>query len=443
MKKIVCVDPVINSRFISSFCLYDQDKFLYQHILDSRKEKENNCYFNSDDLKICFDVSKVYDYFNNNFSFIYDVKILYGLLGHKFDKLIDLMKQLPFDDDVEKYIEMSDKIKYHINSYKNTRIDISKFENEVLFPEGALEELYRQRSLLLVKSFNLIQDKDLINYYENYFYKFLPVIHSMNQNLVEINLDNFNNKDFTIPDFVKKNTKENKAKVQINPIGAKTGRMTCKKDSFNFYNINKSIRNIIQASNDSVFLQIDYKSFQPRLAIFSTNDEQFKNKFGNIDDIYSVFSGDRKRNKLAFLAWMYSNNSSERFSKEAYPIEKLKLETFKQARKENKIKNVFGRVLYFDDNTEEHVIFQNYITSLEVDFMISVCVELFNFLKEYKTKILFPFHDSIIFELNKNESHLVDSIGNIMINFFEKRTFFTKFPIDVKIGDNLGDMKNV
>jgi len=249
-------------------------------------------------MNLCFDIFKSNKITYNNF--YWDIKLLYNLRGYRFNDLEDLSKQILEENKIENYIHIKEKLKAHIKSYKNSKINIGNFKKENLFPVNLIEEHNSEKDYIISELFNNFKWEDIKEYYVDFFYDFLkPLFYS---NLIPLYRDNK-------PIF-----------VHINPIGAKTGRMSNQKGTFNIYNISKEKRKEIFPMKDNLFVQIDYKSFQPRLAIFSTDNEEFKNKFKDIEDIYSIFSGDRNKNKIAFLAWMFSDNGNDVFEQEAYPI---------------------------------------------------------------------------------------------------------------------------
>lgn len=187
-------------------------------------------------------------------------------------------------------------------------------------------------------------------------------------------------------------------------------------------------------------MQADFKSFQPRLAIFCTTDEAFKSKFKNIEDIYSVFPGDREENKLAFISWMFSNRKDAVFDKEAEAILSLRSQLYSMSNKDGFLFNKFNRPIFYHEE-EKNVVFQNYITANEVDMVLAVMVELHKFLKDKKSRIAFPFHDCLVFYIHKDEMELVESIKNLMETYHREK-FGTTFPVAVQIGENFGEMQN-
>ena len=120
---------------------------------------------------------------------------------------------------------------------------------------------------------------------------------------------------------------------------------------------------------------------------------------------------------------------------------RLRQTIYSEALKHGSVKNIHGRPLFFDIQDRENVIFQNCITSTESDTLFSALIKVFDFLDGKKSRIMFPFHDSIVFSIHKNEICLIDEISKIMSEIFVDSRFFAKFPVKVKIGVNLGQLK--
>jgi len=425
--KILCLEPIINSGQIISFVLYKNFSFSHQHILNIKKNKIPKTYIENE-CKLCFDFFKLYNTIED-VGFFYDVGILYSLKNIKHSNIIELSNIVLGEEKTNEYKKISDKIKSHLNSYKNAKIDIKNFESKFLFPNGLLEELYRKRSEIVKDLYLNFNEPDIKEFYKNHFFKFL------------MHFYNISNNKLLIKENENKAYKDKKYRIKIHPVGAKTGRLTCFRDSINIYNMSQKARRFVLAHDNYNIVQFDYSSFQPRLAIFSTKNKKFEEKFKEVEDIYSVFNGDRNKNKLSFLAWMFSNYTNSRFDSVAKPIRNLREKICKEVDEKGKIKNFFGRILFLKDEPN-NVIFQNFICSLEVDFVLNVMHSINNFLKEgkYSSRLLFPFHDSIVFEIHDGEKFLVQEIKNRMEYFYMNDIFYNKFPVTIKKGKNFGEM---
>lgn len=439
--KILCVDPIISGGRVCSFSLFGEDScFLIQQINDLKESKK---YFNKKYKCVCFDAFKTIDMFEDNFSFFYDVRVLYALKGYKFNSLIDLSREIFGYEYIQKYVEISEKIKAHFNSYMLAKIDVSKYSEDQYLPEGVLQTLYKERACVIVdllERFEKEGNVDILKFYDDVMLKTIKALHSIGKQPININLNALDGIFNYHVDVIKKNTINGKALLKFNAVGAKTGRLSCRKGSINIYSLPKDLRNCIEASENYFIAQFDFKSLHPRIAIFSTENNDFKNKFANIDDIYSVFPGDRDKNKISFLAWMYSDSKNTLFEKEAFAICELRNKLYRDSQR-GKIINKFGRVLNCEGE-QKKVVFQNYITSVEVDVILGLVRLINGALKNRKSRILFPFHDAIVCEIHDDEEKIVKNIKDCMEVHY-KKMFGSAFPVEVKIGKNFRDLKGV
>jgi hypothetical protein len=386
--------------------------------------------------RICFDyLGHPIDI--ENFNTFYDVKILCGLAGMGGNSLMEFARASPVTAQyLAEYEDVTLKMNNVIRSYKKSKILYQNYPFDSLFPDFMLLKFMTIQAKIVHDLF-LKQQKETV-FYE----KLLPSIVALAETAKEpvyINASALAHDYTHFSKLLKRLRPEGKLYLRYNFIGAKTGRLSFAPGTVNLYILPKSLRAAIVAPEENSIVQIDFKSFQPRLAIFSTNNIEFKKKFQNIDDIYSVFDGDRETNKISFLAWMFSNGYNHVFEYAATPILDLRKNLFAELKINGKIINPFGRSIHYDGQ-EENVTLQNYVTSVEVDVILSLVMDIHLFLKNKKSKIAFPFHDSLVLYVHKKEMELVEKIKSIM-EMKCRDMFGAVFPVSVKIGDNFGEMK--
>jgi len=68
-------------------------------------------------------------------------------------------------------------------------------------------------------------------------------------------------------------------------------------------------------------------------------------------------------------------------------------------------------------------------------------IGLKNILVSKKSRIMFPFHDCIVFEIHNDEKDLVGVIKSFMEGFYKDKVFFATFPVSVKCGSNFGELE--
>lgn len=436
--KYLVVEPIVNSGRLCSFTTYSENhEFLIQHIATVpaaiRTHTEIQHYYFGDYTRICFDAFKTMDVFNFKFKFLYDVKVLYELAGWRFRNLIGLGTQVLGEGRMRKYTDLSDRVNAHIRSYSVAKIDYKVFSSEELFPEGLIEDLYRERSMIIMELFKRFDVEEVRDFYEKRFFDVIKHLHFTSLKPINLSTSSLENSTH----FAKTlKAQGDEVRLKFNAVGAKTGRLSFKKGSLNLYNLPRPMRKYIVAPDGYDIVQFDYKSFQPRLAIFSTQEEDFKNKFENIDDIYSVFPGDREKNKISFLAWMFSLRKDELFEEHASPIQDLRTKLFYEAKKSGRLLNRFGRYMKYSGE-EKNVVFQNYITSMEVDSMLSNFIKVNHLLVNKKSRIICPFHDALLLYIHDDEKSLVLDVKEMMEQI---GGFSNKFPVSVLSGNNWGEM---
>jgi len=439
--KILCLDPVFTSTRLCSFSVFDSDyKFLYQQVLDI-DSPGIDMYLSGYEC-ICFDALRVMRMLGTDkFSFMLDAKVLYSLRGPKFDNLIDLGRDIFGENYTKNYDEVLEKIEAHLNSYRITKINVDKYTDDQIFPDYLLRSLYIERAKIVA---DLISgqhgDERIKNFYSELMYNNIRVLSDISRKPLNIDIGSIEDSDMYHLRAIKKNTTAGKSYLRFNAVGAKTGRLAFKKGTINIYALPKDLRKCITASPNSRIAQFDFKSFQPRLAIFSNKDEEFKKRFREVKDIYSVFPGDRDTNKIGFLAWMFSNSRNEMFEKEASAIYDFRNELYLEAKQNGSVMNFFGRVVHLEDK-EKNVLFQNYITSLEVDAILELMRWINKILDKKQSRILFPFHDAIVMEIHNDETEIIPLLKKFMENIFSQR-FSSVFPVEVSIGENFGNLKS-
>lgn len=439
--KYLVVDPVSNSLDVCFLSVYDEDSsFLYQYTISPSNPQVDKI-IKQDFEFLCFDAFKTMRMFEFKFAFLYDVKVLYELAGYDFRSLIDLGKQILGEGRLEHYEDLSSRMKAHIKSYRVVGINIGRYNRKQLLPQELFENLYLERSAIIAELYNKFNDEDILKFYKTMF-KSVKELHVISSQPVHIDLDAVKDISNHHISSVRKNISDGKIYLKFNAVGAKTGRLSLKKGTVNIYGMPKVVRKCIVPRKGCTIVQFDFKSFQPRLAIFSTEDEEFKSRFKNIEDIYSIFPGDRSKNKIAFIAWMFSNMRHELFGEEAKPIQEMRDKLYQEAVTTGRLTNNFGRVLYFRNHEKKNAVYQNYITSLEVDVILTLVRWINPVLKNRKSKILFPFHDSIVFEIHENERELIPAIKNFMESFHHQQ-FGTLLPVEAQEGGNFGEMNGI
>lgn len=348
-------------------------------------------------------------------NFVYDVKVLYQLRGDKFNTFSELCSSYLSADTMLPYIQLRNRIRAHLRSYIECGIAISNRTLEELTPKHILVSINEEKDNLTQLLFDRFNGEDVFGFYETFFPK-LQALHQISSNL----------------------------DLKFNFVGTKNGRLSFKRNTFNPYVLPKTRRDCIAARPGYKIWQFDIKSSQPRMAIFSTTDSNFKEKFRTIDDVYSIFPGDRQRNKVCFLRWMYGNGTGfpaldEQFERLAHPVKLLRQVIYEDVRSGGTVFNRFSRPLYFG-HEPENVVFQNYITSTEADALFEIVHKMHQFLKGTHSRILFPFYDAVICEIAEGEPRLPGQLKNLIQTIYSDHVFFCNFPVEAKSGYNFAEL---
>lgn len=326
----------------------------------------------------------------------YDLKILSDLSNKKLD-----------------LSEFDQKIDAHVRSYQTAGIDTAQFDFESLFPAQFLSNLYERRNKKMLELFAEIQDPDVLNFYEQ-FRPFVSLLHNKVNNQT-LNTD-------LVPN-----------KISFHATGSKDGRLSTMKGFLNLFSLAKEERHRIKCESGFRFVQCDYRNFQPRLAIFLTKNDAFKRRFEGVDDIYE--GADREQNKLNFFRTMFGIETPN--STELKPIFDLRKDIYEEIRSKGKIVNPFGRPMWYSGE-DEHVVFRNFITSCESDFVFDISVKLDNLLVGKRSRIKFLFHDCIMFEIHEEETNLIKPIKTLM-----EKGWNAHYPVKLSAGKDWGNMKSL
>jgi hypothetical protein len=435
----VCVEPVINAAGVTAFTSFMEDGTFSIHHITEADSSTTSYFLNSEKFEyFCFDVFKTFNTFGDQIPFLWDVKILYELLGHKTETLIALGTEIFSAGRMQKYVGLSTQVKAHLNSYRQAGIDAGAYDTLKLLPQDLIYDLYLERAEI-IKDLFLRLTVDEKSFYVS-FYKSVEVLRDISKESLNIDLEAIEDDISVQAQAVRRSIRQGKTRVQFNAVGAKTGRLGLRKNSLNIYNMPRHLRKCILPSPGHTLVEVDFKSFQPRLAIALTDNDEFIDRFREVDDIYSVFPGDRSKNKIAFLAWMYAKRKvgHQIFDEHAAPVWELRNALAKRGREQGVLETRWGRRLYFSEGDPKHVIFQNYVTATEVDCILQLTQKLVGM----GIKVLFPYHDAVVCEVANEDLHVIQQIREQSEKLLYD-LFSVRFPVGVNTGNNYGNMNAI
>jgi len=222
-----------------------------------------------------------------------------------------------------------------------------------------------------------------------------------------------------------------KGRVQYNIFGSATGRLTTKKGSVPIMTLKKEARYKITPQNDA-FVELDLNAAEVRTLMALSGREQPQ------EDIHAwvtknVFNGeiDRSKAKVELFAWLYNPSSSESrfdefFSRQIFR-DFFDFET-------GILTTPFGRKLKVSERKAQNYLLQ----STTSDIVIQNAYKIMKMLEGKKSKIAFTLHDSVVIDMDKEDSSMLRAIKEQFV-----QTPWGPFKGTCKIGKTFGNLKDL
>lgn len=239
-----------------------------------------------------------------------------------------------------------------------------------------------------------------------------------------------------------------------------TGRITCV-DSYNPQNLNKSNderMNIVSRYRGGKLYQFDYTSFEARIALYLSQDDDFIKHFYDKDlhletariifDKFEVSEKEREVAKLANMAIMYGASQMtvlkmlENFPEPLELFFKIKVflkpifdraeQINKEAKENGYLINKWGSIIRPE---KDFAGFNNYLQSIATEIIIDKCFEIRNLLIGKKSQFMFQVHDSLVFDIHPQEQYLVQEIIEVLS--YNKGMIFS---VNHKSGQNFKEL---
>lgn len=239
-----------------------------------------------------------------------------------------------------------------------------------------------------------------------------------------------------------------------------TGRINCVDKKFNPQLLPKNSEIRSQIVSEFKFGKIhvfDYVSFETKLSVYLTKNEEFIKKLEN-NDIHQETSkiifekniitpNERKIGKQINHAIIYGvgneklksilqqNNINtkviDKIKKFLKPIIENSKELSENFKKQGFITNPYNTVIY---PNKEWAVYNNYVQSIAADMVIDKLFKIKNFLKNYKSNFMYQVYDSFVFDIHPDESEITEFIKKIL----ESNGKYN-FEVKIKSGNNLMD----
>lgn len=217
-------------------------------------------------------------------------------------------------------------------------------------------------------------------------------------------------------------------KFKIN--GTKTGRLTTLSNSFPILTLNKEFRSVIEPRND-YFIELDYNAAELRTLLSLQGKSQ---PAGDIHkwNIQNVFRGlvTRDEAKKRIFAWLYNPESGDYLASRAYDRDSVVQKYFT----EGQVTTFWDKVIPSEKRTALNYIIQSTCAENVLRQMIKVS----NYLKDTKSFISFPVHDSIVIDFSIEDREMLPNIIEMFAD-----TELGKFMTNISVGKNFGDLKKI
>ena len=318
------------------------------------------------------------------------------------------------------------KIKSFINSFVQAKININDACLFDMIPPQHLKHYLEIKNQICEHVYS--NSKGTKNY--SLLHDIYEMICDISEQPLAINwdlLESLASKDMKAKSLLSR-FKGTKPTIKYNLFGTVTGRLSIHEGSFPILNVKSENRGILTPCNDA-FLELDYNAEQIRTLLALSNKEQPQEDIHewNRKNVYRGF-GTRDAAKRRFFAWLYDDNSDDYLTERFYD----RVSILEKYYSEGVVSTPFNREIESD---KFHAL--NYlIQSTASDNCLSQVSKIHRFLKNKKTKVAFVVHDSVVLDLHKSETYLIPQIKEI----FED-TDLGKFPVNMKLGKNYGNLK--
>ena len=249
----------------------------------------------------------------------------------------------------------------------------------------------------------------------------------------EVNID-FNElkKDYHIEKarrFLKKMRGKHQC-VEYNAFGAKTGRLTTKRNSVPILKLDKEMRKYIKPNND-LFVEFDFNAAELRTLLALSGRTQPRGDIHewNANNLLE-HGGSRDEVKKRTFAWLYNPRARDSALESLYNREWVKNNYWNGTT----VRTPFLRYIEADDH---HAL--NYIVqSTSSDICLEQAIKINKILDNYKSNIVFLMHDSIVMDFCSDERAI---IGELLNEF--RQTRFGNYVVNLSVGVDFGNMRKI
>ena len=217
---------------------------------------------------------------------------------------------------------------------------------------------------------------------------------------------------------------------KFNLMGTKTGRLTTFKNSFPILTLDKELRPAMVPHND-YYVELDFNAAELRtlLALQGKSQPQEDMHLWNINNIFSG-QGTRDEAKKRIFAWLYNPQSHDDACNRFYDRDTVLREYYDSEH----VTTIFGKKIPSEERTALNYIIQSTCAENVLRQMVKVA----QLLKDAKSFIAFPIHDSIVIDFALEDSALLKEVVETFAS-----TDLGKFVVNISAGPNFGQLQKI
>jgi len=368
---------------------------------------------------------------NNKLTRTWDASPNFLNSGVDYAKLyagVDSIDEVPLPDHLHSRWELSKKkMKAFLNCLNKSQVNQEEHCFYDLVPERFLTEFYDNKNEITQFVFD--------NYEKPANYEFLKEVNLLlmkisNQKLViespKLNKSGFNRAELlSVQRFLNCSNK-----ISYNIFKSKTGRLSTQKNSFPILAFDKKFRQILKPHNHW-FLELDFNANELRVLQALNGVEQPKEDIHdwNIKNVFRGLGTRAEAKKRAF-AWLYNPNSEDHLMSRFYDKDKILSSYYK----DGIVSTPSGRSIPADDYHALNYLIQGTAS----DICLEGAIKIDKLLDKRKSFITAVIHDSVLIDYNEEDRDLLKELVQAY-----KQTNYGEFKVNVSVGVNYGEMKQL
>ncbi len=397
-------------------------------------DKKNECIGFYADSQLCFDIAK----------FPTDATATWNYVPYLRDQHLEIAKLYLEGDKVEKILpdylqedweDISRKISAYNRAFSLAKIDMQENCFYDLVPDGLLREWATIKNNITSYVLAKVARPKRYDFY-----------HQLQILLADISNHPVSLDTKILRSLVGSSGDSNKAeallqssrKVVYNIFGTRTGRLTTKPKSFPILTLPGKLRSAVIPNND-LFVELDFNGAEVRVLLGMLGEPQ---PLGDVHRFHqkNIFMNtcSREEAKTSFFAWLYgsrvlSNSDAGKRLEDFYNKQKL-LDRYWINKT---ITTPFHKVM---KDVDEHHALNYLVQSTAADLALKQFLKVDYLLRSKKalSHVAYLIHDSIVLDMREEDMKYLNDICYLM-----KSTNFGVFPLNVKSGTTLGNMRKI